>query len=216
MEWGDEWGEFWGDAVAVIETHAVDAEGRLVYEFKDKPTIHTLVNTLANRHQTLENLLQGMDPDMLYLIDTAVGVQLDTIGVILGRPRAGFVDDTYRVHLRTQALIALPSRRTMVGLLAMVRSLLDDAVRVITYKDLPPKAFTIEVTDLTLEEASVFRDFIEKARPTTYNGMFIVSASTSFGYSDSTAAVPTTTSGYGDSTGAVVGAGGPYAFVVPF
>jgi hypothetical protein len=61
----------------------------------------------------------------------------------------------------------------------------------------------------------VFRDFIEKARPATYNGVFIVSATGSFGFDDSTGAVPSAAGGFSDATAAVPG-GGPFAFVIPF
>jgi len=69
-------------------------------------------------------------------IDTAYGSQLNTIGVILGLPRQGFDDPDYRVRLSAVAAILLPNRRTVTGLLTMLRILLNDPTQTVLDSDI--------------------------------------------------------------------------------
>ncbi len=123
-EWGSEWGEEWGGAVAAIETHKEDGQARLLYQFKDLPNINKIACIMAARAQAIENLLESLFG--ILDIEKAYGSQLDTIGVILGLPRQGFEDPDYRVRLRAVAAILRSKRRTVTGLLAMLRILMND------------------------------------------------------------------------------------------
>lgn len=123
-EWGDLWGELWGSAVSPIETHETDGKARLLFQFQKLPNIEAMAGILAARAQPIEELLTSLFG--ILDIDKAYGSHLDTIGVILGLPRQGFDDPDYRIRLRAVATILLPNRRTVSGLLEMLRILLND------------------------------------------------------------------------------------------
>jgi hypothetical protein len=63
-------------------------------------TNEKFVATLATPFQSLESALQQLLTERS--IDTAVGAQLDVIGRIVGEPRNGLDDDTYRRHCRAR------------------------------------------------------------------------------------------------------------------
>jgi hypothetical protein len=58
------------------------------------------VATLATPFQSLDNALQQLLTERS--IDTAVGAQLDVIGRIVGQPRNGLDDETYRRYCRAR------------------------------------------------------------------------------------------------------------------
>lgn len=62
-----------------------------------------LVATLATPFQSIENTLQQLLTERS--IDTAVGAQLDIIGKIVGQPRNGLDDETYRRYCRTRVAV---------------------------------------------------------------------------------------------------------------
>ena len=213
--WGFEWGELWGGPIPPIETHEDDAKDRLAFQFRDDETFQNFLGVLAGRTQTVENLLEDVEPSLLYDLDTAFGEQLNVAGRVLGLNRAGFTDDEYRVFLKAQALIALPRRRTVDGFLDLLRALLNDDTRTITYSEFRPKTFQAVVQNVTVDELALWRPFLQRSRPVTYNLLFVVAPVGAFGYGDATATVAPTVQGFGDATGTVAG-GGQYAWLFPF
>lgn len=217
-EWADEWGELWGGAIDTIETHATDAGDRLQFLLRDKQTVRDLVGIFAERWQAIDNILA--DIRTLYDIEAGTGFALDSIGEDIGISRLGFDDSFYRVLLATQSGIVIPGRRTVEGLLRMVRSLLNDDIRQIIYKESPIKTFTVEVEDLTAEELEFFPRFLALTKPATYIAQFIASASDGFVYDDSTSTVTVTGNGFADAPNrttppAILDVGGEYAFIIP-
>jgi hypothetical protein len=63
----------------------------------------TLLGVLLKPFQRLENAMiqvrDGYDPD------TAVGVQLESDGKLVGQPRAGLADDVYRRYIKARILV---------------------------------------------------------------------------------------------------------------
>lgn len=159
-EWGDLWGELWGSAVSPIETHEADAKARLLFQFQKLPDIESMTGILAARAQPIEEMLNSLIG--ILDIDKAYGSQLDTIGVILGLPRQGFDDPDYRVRLRAVAAILLPNRRTVTGLLTMLRILLNDPTTTVLDSDI---RFQPDFSTLVDPETSV----VGTADGTTYN-----------------------------------------------
>lgn len=211
-EWSESWGEDWGGAVATIENHEEEAVDRLPQAFVDKttPTKHTEI--FAARWQRIENVLA--DILTLYDIQRGAGFALDSIGENIGIDRLGFDNDFYRVLLATQSGIVIPRRRTVEGVLTMVRALLNDDTRAIIYKESPIKTFTIEVADITAEELEFFPRFLRLTKPATYRAQFIASKTSGFVYDDSTAAVTVTGEGFSDES-LTIDVGGEYAFIIP-
>ncbi len=217
-EWADEWGELWGGAISTIETHEEDAGDRWQFLLRDKETLRDLSGIFAARWQRIDNILA--DIQTLFDIASGSGFALDAIGDAIGISRLGFDDSFYRVLLATQSGIVIPGRRTVEGLLTMVRSLLNDDVRQIIYKEFVIKTFTLEVEGLTSEELEFFPRFLRLTKPATYNAQFIASESDGFVCDDSTATIVVTGEGLADAPNrttppAILDVGGELAFIIP-
>ena len=85
-----------------ITTHAEDAKARLLFQYQGKANIEALLDSLGGQQiQDLENIL--FDIGSRLDINNSVGVQLDNIGTIVGQPRNGQNDVTYRLFLKAKA-----------------------------------------------------------------------------------------------------------------
>lgn len=84
-----------------ITIHETDALNRLLYQYKGKPYIDSLIKDICTTQiQELEDaiipLFNRLD------IDASEGVQLDEIGEIVGQSRLGLLDATYRLFLKAK------------------------------------------------------------------------------------------------------------------
>lgn len=83
------------DDIIKITDHADAAEARLAGKFKGKPRIKGLIRSFGRETQELEDALTSfLDARK---IRTAVGVQLDELGSLVGAERQGFDDEFFRV-----------------------------------------------------------------------------------------------------------------------
>lgn len=210
-QYGDENGELYGGAIVDIDDHIGDAQSRLMVPFANKTDVRNLIAIKAERWQMFDNVVT--DLRTIWAIESAFGDVQDKLGAILNFSRLGFSDADYRIYQRAKAEVLIPSRRTLPGLLTLVRTLLNDDVRTIDYESFFPKAYLLTIESLTDDEQMVFLLFLSVARPTTYNGQIGVAATTNFGYADESGAVPTTTGAFGDESGAV-GGGAPYSYIL--
>lgn len=81
-----------------IATHVIDAENRLLEQYKDQPNIKALIDALIQPVQEIENSLTDLNSNRG--VASAVGVQLDRLGDIVGIKRLGLLDDAYRTRIR--------------------------------------------------------------------------------------------------------------------
>jgi len=211
-EYGDEYGELFGGAVAPIEDHEGEAIDRLPFDFKNKETQRAWARVISDRYQRIENVLA--DIRTIHDIDTAAESIQDTLGEVLGISRQGFADPFYEVLLRTQASIVIPGRRTVEGMLTMIRALLNDDIRAIDYREKPIKTYIVTLFDLSDTELAIFPRFLKLTKPATYNASYVAADADAFVFDDATAAITVTGEGFADSTGAI-DVGGPFAFVMP-
>lgn len=86
-----------------LVSHAADAIARLAQWAKDRPNVLKLLNALNTESQALEVALQ--DLIIKRYLDTAADDQLDQIGAIVGQPRSGDDDTTYRQRIRARIRI---------------------------------------------------------------------------------------------------------------
>ncbi len=121
-----------------ILDHLARGLGLTAAQLKRQPLWQSLASALLASVQDLEDqifaMLAGRE------LNTAVGVQLDALGNILGVKRDGRIDETYRLRLRVQVLINLSSG-TIPDLLAIVTKLGFTA----TLTEYIPAAFVIVV-----------------------------------------------------------------------
>lgn len=86
-----------------ITDHADQGVFKFLEQFKDKPSLEALARSYLNRIQELEDAI--WEVLLIRGIDLSEGVNLDSIGVIVGRPRLGLGDSDYRIALRAQIRI---------------------------------------------------------------------------------------------------------------
>lgn len=77
--------------------HAAEAYGRLLHQFKDKPNLVALLAIFMRQFDELEAAIYALLVERT--IYAAVGAQLDQIGAVVGQPRNGMDDDTYRRYI---------------------------------------------------------------------------------------------------------------------
>lgn len=84
-----------------ITNHIQDAKRRLAEQYKGKPNIAALIESLLVGFQGLETTAKDLNEDRS--IDTAQGELLDLLGTIVGLERApGQSDTDYRVQLKSK------------------------------------------------------------------------------------------------------------------
>ena len=128
--------------VAQITDHTEAAKARLLQQYKGKANIEALLDSLGGQQiQDLEDIL--FDINSRLDIDTSVGVQLDNIGVIVGQPRSGKDDATYRIFLKAKA-----GRNVSEG----------DIERVISVWKIITGGAVIQVIELFPAEVELFSD----------------------------------------------------------
>lgn len=91
-----------GTELAWVESHCEDGTALLLSQFRDKPRLEAALCALLAGVQDLDDAAWSLLTERW--LATAVGVQLDRIGLILDYPRQGWYDETYRVLLGAQIL----------------------------------------------------------------------------------------------------------------
>lgn len=139
----------WNDRVAV------DGASRLLPEFQEKPLLAAILLGCLAAAQDYED---GVWSVLIGCwIETAEGVQLDGLGVILDLPREGWVDDVYRPLLRAQVQV-LGSDGSWDRLL-LIMELMGVNVAPVQIADLPVGAMLVQLGEplQVLTPALVFR-----------------------------------------------------------
>jgi hypothetical protein len=82
--------------------HQGEAESRLLVQFDDAVKLHALVRALVKPLQALE--LAALQVRDAFDVDTAVGLQLDVVGWLVGEDRQGKGDVAYRAYVKARIL----------------------------------------------------------------------------------------------------------------
>lgn len=89
-----------------ISDHITRAKNRLIEQYKGKPKVEGVVEALVKPFQDIEDVLQQLKTERW--IDTAIGVQLDKIGEIVGAEREiEQNDDDYRLLIKAKIIMNL-------------------------------------------------------------------------------------------------------------
>ena len=131
-----------------ITNHVEIAINRLPNQHR-LPKTEAVVRAIVGPTQDLETALLQLLTERA--IDTAVGVQMDVIGRIVGELRRGLNDDTYRFRLKTRVLInrSEGTREQLIQIL--VTALLPSSVTV-AVKNEYPAALTVELFDFPADD----------------------------------------------------------------
>lgn len=83
--------------------HVVEALDRLLEQFKHRPNLEALISALIAQVQDIEN--SAFDLYLQRWVDSAVGVNLDNLGELVGQPREGRLDGEYRRWIKARILV---------------------------------------------------------------------------------------------------------------
>src|SRR4051812_25120763 len=118
--------------------HASRGIARLIDRYR-KPRTSALLGSWLDEVQEAEAALWQLLVERL--LETAEGDQLDVLGRIVGEPRRGRDDDTYRVWISARNLVSRSSGRT-VELLTIARQLVPLPIE-LTLEEYYPAAFVM-------------------------------------------------------------------------
>jgi hypothetical protein len=108
--------------------HVAEALARLPMQFRGKPRIEAFVRATTSSLQALEDA--SVQLLTAWVLDTAIGAQLDQLGVIVGQPRDGLSDADYRRILRAR-IAANRSDGIVEDLIQVARMVVyDDAAQI--------------------------------------------------------------------------------------
>lgn len=174
--WGKEstWGQgnFWGLSAPSNASLFCDlAQDRVLIQMDDttgnrkfRDLICLLVEDLGRYQDVAEEVEAAFD------LATADGVQLDTIGSVVGLPRQGLTDARYRTFLEIQVDLLLAGSRdggewtgTHNNILSIVRKFIGASAGTITLTNLPPYAFTLDIPGIVLSEMLILVRFLCQA-----------------------------------------------------
>lgn len=147
-------------AVGEID-HAEAAVKRLVLQFQ-KPRFRALVRRLVNPMQALEHAAVQL---LIYRnVENAFGALLDQFGKLVGQPRRGQDDDTYRLYIRAR-IKANRSRGTGPDILAIARLVVNNPLAHFKLVNHGFAAFTLQVTGINtpLATAEALLTFLRRA-----------------------------------------------------
>jgi hypothetical protein len=132
----------------------------IYWQFRGKPKIQAWVDMVARQFQDLEDAYQSILT--ITNIDDSAGAQLDALGRVLGQPRGGVDDVTYRLYLRA-AIVARKSRGRGEDIYRVFTALFPSSTFVLRSGGV--KSFYIRVGQmLTRAQALVAQQFLQKAK----------------------------------------------------
>ena len=163
-------------ALTQITTHAELARARLATQFKEKPKLAALLDGISAQVQDVEDTLWALLTQRS--LDTAVGAQLDDVGVLLNLPRyATEADADYRLKLEARVLVLTSSgtlEETYV-VADLVLPLFATGTPVLAIDEGYPAGFVLSVTGATFTEddaAEFIRSFLRPMKPAGVRGIF--------------------------------------------
>lgn len=202
------WGTLWGGAfpwggAAVGPVYACQlTEDRVLIQHPDATGERQFRDWICRYNQHAGEYIDVCaEVKEAFDVDTAVGVQLDMIGSLVGLPRSGFDDPRYRTLLKIQINLLIGSRPgnpnftgTVNNILRICREFIGVAVSdPVVLQNAPPYGYVLTVPGVTLSELEILIRFICQATFAGVLGQVIV--------------VSDTQSYWGSTHGAVSGSG---------
>lgn len=185
--------------ITKITDHQQQGIKRLISQYKEKASIESLLNTYFVQIKELENLFFDLLNNRN--IQSAIGLQLDNLGTILGEPRNGTTDDIYRVLLLTR-ITRNNSEGTPEDLIGIFNTIMG-AVFSIYYEIFPAEFNLIAVNPTPIIPISSLRSILEQAKPA---GVDLVTISQTGGsYFGFQADQSPNASGFGDTGNSGIG-----------
>lgn len=142
-----------------ITDHVTQALARLPEQHKDKLKLRALLSGLVGPTQAIEDALYQLLTERG--VDTAIGVQLDALGYIVGQLRGGLSDDDYRRYLRAR-IATNRSRGLMSDIIRVSELVLNDTDAEIILRPEYPAGIVVEVQSIgiTSDIADILISFL--------------------------------------------------------
>ena len=192
------------DDISKYSNYTADGLDKLLIYLKGKPNLEALLSVYLDKYQAIENLLY------FYLegqtsVDDADGVFLDAKGAKVGQDRNGMADALYRLYIKARILVN-SSNGTANELIAIIRTLEDNAAAAIEYTEYYPKTALIRINNRALAEYEVYYGLLNAAKPagTRLHLLYAPTESNDdnlFTFGDSTAPSTSATQGFNDFPG---------------
>lgn len=132
-----------GDLIAQNTTHA-DRVSRLIEQWQDKPDLVSILRSYLAQAQDIEDALFEIINERD--LDSAVGVQLDTLGRLVKQPRTTSDDARFRTSIRARIAINR-SNGTAEDLIKVASLLLSEFGELFKLRDEPPAQLRLTVAD---------------------------------------------------------------------
>lgn len=195
-------------------SHVANGLDRRLEQYRNDPGMQQILTSLLQRAQDAENcvweIINNRD------VDSAIGVQLDILGKIVGRGRGNLTDDDYRTIIKCQILINRSSGTPVdIGKVAILS--LPPGFDW-TYEEGYPAVIVITLVDTWTGTADALNTVFQNLQQTRSGGVLLfliyhtIPAANTFTFSPLSAPVPSTTQGFSDYNNP--GTGGFFAGVL--
>jgi|SRR5262245_58163108 len=184
--------------------HVARGVSRLIERYR-KPRTSALLASWLDEVQQAEDALWQLLVERW--VTTAVGVQLDVLGRIVGEPRRNRDDDTYRIWISARNMVTRSSGKT-TEILAIARTLAGPIVD-IALEEYYPAAFLVRLSGtFTLDEGYQIAYQLKQAKPAgVLFGMTWAAAADTFRFAPGDTPVASSPRGFDSGPFAVVADG---------
>lgn len=144
-------------AEIIFKDRVKEGLGYLITQWKDKPNVVGLLTSFLENIQLIEDSYEQLNKERS--LDTAVGYQLDVLGLLIGQERDGRTDADYRTALRLRIAINKSNGTEPSIVEALTIATGNSNVEVF---DRYPAGVHVEVTDVTLELLNTLAEVLEQ------------------------------------------------------
>lgn len=198
-----------GPPLAQNLEHGAQALAARTQDYRQLPRFAELLGVFVDQVQELEDALWALALDS---VDTAIGVQLDGFGDIVGAKRQGLSDTDYRAIIRA-TIRANNSEGTIEDLYGIALAALDaTGLGVVELQNFPPAGFILEIKNPPAFDETIVHGLLVRGTAAGVRGITKVSADLASGrlrFSDATS-FPTFNKPTGLDDSATPGAGGRF------
>ena len=161
-----------GPPLAKNVDHCPQALNARTQDYVGLPRFEELLRIYCEQAQEVEDAVWQIAEDS---VSTAVGVQLDGFGSIVGADREGLSDDDYRALIRA-TIVANRSEGTAPDLFSIiVAALALDAPGLARLEFYPPAAYVVEILNPPAFDAEILHGLLQRGTAAGVRGITIVS-----------------------------------------
>lgn len=142
------------------QAHVEQGLDRLLERFKDRLYLEGALRVVLERVQNIDDV--AWDLFIGSRLDTAIGVQLDALGDIVGEPRLGRADELYRIYIRARIRINRANGKPTDTL--QVARLIIEPTATLEYIPEYPAAYKVRITGTSIRALDL-RKILVQVKP---------------------------------------------------